>query len=87
MSDAEAPLRRVIPEQRRTLSRELYLDACRAKGARTQEERAQLFGLPRQAVSRYECNKVEPLVSTAQHIAGRIDLTVEDLWVSEKAAA
>ncbi len=82
MSDAEAPLRRVIPEQRRTLSRETYLAACRAKGAKTQIQRAALFGINRQAVSRYERNKVEPLVSTAQHIARRIDLTVEDLWVA-----
>jgi DNA-binding XRE family transcriptional regulator len=64
-----------------------YLEACRAKGATSQEQRAVLFGIPRQAVSRYETGKVEPLVSTAQWIAGRIDLTVEDLWVSERAAA
>lgn len=87
MRDAGSSSRRVIPAPRRNLSVQLYLEACRAKGATSQEQRAQLFGLARQAVSRYETNKVEPLVSTAQWIAGRIDLTVEDLWVAVKAAA
>lgn len=80
MSDAEAPLRRVIPVQPRALNRSLYLEACRAKGATTQEARAQLFGLTRQNLSRYEAGRVEPLLSTAQWFASCVDITVEALW-------
>lgn len=87
MSDATAPLRRVIPEQRRNLSLERYLEACREKGAYNQTQRAELLGLARQSVARYEDNTVEPLVSTAQHIARRVGRTVEFLWVAEKVPA
>lgn len=82
MSVAAPEPRRAIPVQQRALDHEAYLEACRVKGATNQQQRAQLFGLPHQALSRYERGTVEPLVTTAAWIASRIDLSVEELWIA-----
>lgn len=80
MSDVSTPFRRAFPDKRPAIRRETYLAACRAKGAVNQEQRAELFGMPAKSVYRYEHNQVDPRVSTAQWIAGRLDLTIDDLW-------
>lgn len=79
MSDADVATRRrkgTLPE----LSKDLYLAACRAKGAPRQEDRAELLGMPRRSLLRYENSKIEPRVTTMRHIADILGVEVEELW-------
>lgn len=80
MVDAEPVLRRGTSDQRPRLQRTLYLAVCAELGALRQEDRAELFGMDRRALNRYENDKVQPLLSTALRIASRIDRSVEELW-------
>jgi DNA-binding XRE family transcriptional regulator len=79
MSDAATETRRVIGEKPK-LRLEKYLDACRAKGATRQEDRAGLFGMPRRTLLRYEWNDIDPRGTVMRHIADTLDLTVDELW-------
>jgi DNA-binding XRE family transcriptional regulator len=85
MSDARA-LKRANAVRYR-LNFDLYYEVCRAKGATTQEQRAELMGISRRALSRYEVLLVEPLVSSAHTFATRLGLTVEELWVENPDAS
>lgn len=90
MSDAEVADRRIIPDEPPHIDLDVYLAACKAKGALTEEDRARLLGMPRRSIYRYEKSTVQPLLTTAQWIAGRINVTVEELWPaagSEKRVA
>ena len=79
MSDAGIAVRRVI-SGRPELSKDVYLDACRAKGATRQEDRAALLGMSRRSLLRYERSSIEPRVSVMRHIATTLDRTVDELW-------
>lgn len=80
MSDATTASRRVASEQKPELRFATYLAACRAKGAIRQEDRAELLGIPRRTLLRYEKNAVEPRTNVMRRIATTLDLTVDDLW-------
>jgi DNA-binding XRE family transcriptional regulator len=80
MSDAVVLSRRVIPDEPPPINQPLYLAACLAKGAITEEDRAHLLGMPRRSVYRYEKNKIVPLLTTARWIASRLDVTIDELW-------
>jgi len=80
MSDAETVAPRVIPDEPPKLRLDLYNAACQAKGLTRRADRAVLFQIPRRAVYRLEKNEVVPLLTTAQRIASKLDLTVDELW-------
>lgn len=80
MSDAGAVARRAIPDERPRLNKDLFLAACEAKGAVTDEGRAALLGMPRKSVFRYVKNETEPRLTTARWIAEQLGVTVDDLW-------
>ena len=80
MVDARTPVRRVIPDKPPKINEKLFLEACAAKGAVTAEDRARLLGMPRRSLRRYVEGEHTPLLPTAQHIADRLDVTVDALW-------
>ena len=79
MSDADTATRCAVGEKPK-LSEETYLAACRAKGASTQVDRAELLAIPRRSLLRLEHNTVIPRVTVMRHVAKTLDLTVDDLW-------
>ncbi len=80
MVDAAKVAARATSEKHPKLNTDLFFAACRAKGAVTDVERAELFGLTRKAVFRYVKGEVTPGLGKAQQIAARLDLTVDELW-------
>jgi DNA-binding XRE family transcriptional regulator len=80
MVDAGPAQRRGTSDRRPTLQRTVYLAVCAERGALRQEDRAELFGMDRRALNRYENDKVQPLLSTALRIAAKLEKPVEELW-------
>lgn len=79
MSDADTATRCAIGEKPE-FSRDAYLAACRAKGASTQVDRAELLSIPRRSLLRLEGNKVTPRVAIMRRVANTLNLTVDELW-------
>lgn len=62
------------------MNQELFIAACRNKGALTASDRARLLGMPRRSLTRYVKGEHTPLLDTARWIAQQLDVKVDDLW-------
>jgi hypothetical protein len=68
----------------------LFLSACKALGANTEEDRAALLGTTPKMTYSYGYGYVEPRLTKARQIAARLGVQVDDLWPTTadvKAAA
>ena len=79
MHDAEGHQERVTPEAPK-LNKDVFIAACAAKNALTDQQRADLLGMPRRAILRYIKGDVKPLLTTARRIANELDTSVDELW-------
>lgn len=80
MSDAEIPSRCVTPERTPKANKDAFLAAFAAKGCTTDADRAAFLQMPRRSVYRYVEGKINPRLTTARHIAARLDRNVDELW-------
>ena len=87
MSDAQTPAPRLTPDARIAVNRTVFIDACRAKGCRTDDQIADLLGTNRRMVQRYRDGVVAPRLPRARDIADRLGVHVDDLWPRIPATA
>lgn len=87
MSDAQTASRREPRPGPVAVNTDLFLNACRAKGAVSDAERAALLGRSRKTVYQYAHGKIEPKYYTAVRIAALLEVDPADLWPGTKVAA
>lgn len=63
------------------LRREIYNALTHARGARSIDARAELFGLHRSTVVRIEQGQIEPSLGVAMGMAHALGVGVETLWL------
>lgn len=80
MSDVQECTRDATSGARVPVNRDLFLSACAAKGATTEEDRATLLDTTRKMVFNYKMGLVEPRLYTARRIAARLDVSIDELW-------
>jgi DNA-binding XRE family transcriptional regulator len=59
---------------------DLFVTACAAKGARTDEDRATLIGTTPKMTWSYRKGHVEPRLATARRIAAALEVSLDELW-------
>lgn len=80
MSDVSSGQQRATSDKRLPVNSELFVSACAAKGARTEDDRAALLGTTAKMSWNYRSGKVEPRLTTARRIAATLGVSIDELW-------
>lgn len=62
------------------LDKDLFFKLCEAKGAKNEQERADLVKVDRNTVNRWIKGVTSPLLPVARATAKTLESTVDDLW-------